>query len=1028
MDVWFPKKLLKFRSAMKRRLTLAGLLEVIGRLLLLLVAMIIADRFLRLEAPLRMALWAAMIAAGLYWLTRGVVLKLVSGRWDELNVALFVEQRIDELRGVLATALDFSRRLATAPLCGRTRMMERVVRDVDNKTITTDFREALPRHRLRRAAAFAFVAALVFGGALLVDSNAGFLGVKRAVLPWRPYRWPTLNDLAVSIEGAKKVGENSYIAPIGAKLKVHASARKVPPEKVFVSFKTSGDRRISFSAVPGPDQTCLVELPELTADAELRVAGGDFRSDAISIRAVNRPEIVQLSSRLEFPPYTGKADDSRTGVHLAGEMQTKATLTVRFAEPVARCETDDKKGIELERLDERTFRLKLTITEKRSLRLNAFSPEGFALLKPLKVPVRLLADRPPKFDKLLPGRDLRLTRAATVPIAFRARDDYGIRQVALVYGRGKGLNAQKVLFASSESSSGPKEIEKSYEWPLARMELAPGDRIEYRLEGTDFSIANEGKAGRSHMFHIDIISNRQALDDVLGTFYELLTRLEAIRNYQKSTADLARLQAEQKGERKKLETISRRTEGTSRDLNSVAREIGLLQAQLKTNQLLLTPEYRLFENTRGKLDALTAGAVRDAIEGARKALAAPEQAQLRAALADAEVAVVKGLDDILKKLTRSQSMVEVAGEFSEIAADQRRLAAATEELLKKYLEGKFSAAEEEKADRLKGRQQALLGRTEAALSELDELAGEFFGVDNAAYNTATEAKNALEREGVRGLMQQAASNLSASLFGDASQAQIRAADELARAAQQLATPANSAAAQARAADAPEPAEPENFIPFQYSLQVSLLEVRDKQTVLNNKTEKLSKAPAGRPRTIKIQRLSTEQDDIAIQTEDIIRNLQDQPAAVFRAVLQQVAEDMHASAEFLRGGRADEKVREIQRALLQVLDQLLASMTTAQRNIARPSKADEKADEGGEPEPPAEGETRLLNPINELKMLRLVQLKVIAGTLKSERLESDGKADEAASLRADLCERQNEISRLLGEMINLDFGLYSREAQ
>jgi len=1015
---------------MRRRLTLAGLMEITGRLLLFIVVITIADRLLHLEAGTRKFLLLASAAAAVYWLIKGIILKLVRQKWDTQNIALYLEPRISDVKDKLAAALDFAGRLPVAEPGSKSRFMERVVKDVDNTTHTTDFRRALPRRRLGKAFGFLFIAALIFGGALFVDSHAGFLGVKRALMPWRSHQWPTLNKLAVIIEGAKEVADYNYIAPIGSKLKVRVSARGIPPEKIIVSVKSAGDRRLTYSADLGQSQACTVELPELTTDAVIRVVGGDFKGRPIYIRAVRRPEIARLESRLKFPAYTGKEDDKRSGIHLAGQMRTEAFLTVHFAEPVARCIlVGDTEEVSLEKTNDKAYLIKLTITRKRSFGLNAFTPEGIELARQLKIPVQLRADRLPKFSNLLPGRNIRMTRGATVPITFRATDDFGIRQIALAYNKSKQEPIQQILFKSPDSLKGPTRFENSYEWSLARMDLAPGDRIDFRLEADDFSHANEGKFGRSRKYHIDIISDRQSLDNALATFYEMLTRLEAIRNYQKSTEDIARLAIDRQGSTKELKTIDRRTRQTGSDIETVEREIIRLKAQLTLNKLLATPEYKLFDTTAAKLQALLAGPVSKALEYSAGTAKTPSDTNLRKLLAEAEADIVRGLDDILKKLTRSQSMSDVAQRLSEIASDQIRLAQATEELLKKSLEENLNAADRQGAENLAGQQKSLQSKTEGALSQLDELAGEFFGVDNNAYNTATSTKNLLEREGVRGLMRDAAEKLSSQLFGRAMESQSRAASHLNAAAGQLASP-NGAPPQMQANGKYEKLElPEqaDFIPFQYSLQASLLEVRDKQTILNNKTEKLVSAPEGRPRTIKIQRLSSEQEDIAIKTGEIITNLQDQPAAVFTAILKQVARDMHDSGEFLRQGFANKKVRALQRATLRILDQLLASMMTESRKIARPSKADEgDSGEGQEDAPPEPGELKLLNPINELKMLKLVQLNVVADTEKAERLEAEGKAEDARKLRVLIAQRQDEITTMLQEMINLDFGLYSRD--
>jgi len=157
-----------------------------------------------------------------------------------------------------------------------------------------------------------------------------------------------------------------------------------------------------------------------------------------------------------------------------------------------------------------------------------------------------------------------------------------------------------------------------------------------------------------------------------------------------------------------------------------------------------------------------------------------------------------------------------------------------------------------------------------------------------------------------------------------------------------------------------------------------------------------------------------------------KHLQDQPAAVFRSILLQTAEDMHDIADRLREAAADELLRAQQRSVLVILDQLIASMMTGSRKLTRPSEEGQGTGDDGRPDEPPEGDLRLLNPVNELKMLKLLQLGILSETVRAERLQKEGKREQAEALREKVFKKQERVSKLIQEVQAGDFDLYSRE--
>ncbi|MCB4755641.1 MAG: DUF4175 family protein [Elusimicrobia bacterium] len=107
-------------------------------------------------------------------------------------------------------------------------------------------------------------------------------------------------------------------------------------------------------------------------------------------------------------------------------------------------------------------------------------------------PLHVLEDQTPFITLLSPDDDLIIGEKEKLPLTFEAKDDYGVREVTLIWKKDEGRSETKRI-ASLET--GKESWLSSYDWNLAEARFQPGDVIHYQLEAVDGNlITGPGKA------------------------------------------------------------------------------------------------------------------------------------------------------------------------------------------------------------------------------------------------------------------------------------------------------------------------------------------------------------------------------------------------------------------------------------------------------------------------------------------------------------------------------------------------------
>ena len=131
------------------------------------------------------------------------------------------------------------------------------------------------------------------------------------------------------------------------------------------------------------------------------------------------------------------------------------------------------------------------------------------------------ADQPPEVDVVGPADRLELATPRPVELAYHARDDYGLTEVAIVYRVNDGPE-QRILLKNAQ---GMRDVRATTTFEPASAMLVPGSHVAYHIEARDRDEVSGSKVGISRTLYLVIQSPREDLDEYLAREHEILEKL-----------------------------------------------------------------------------------------------------------------------------------------------------------------------------------------------------------------------------------------------------------------------------------------------------------------------------------------------------------------------------------------------------------------------------------------------------------------------------------------------------------------------
>lgn len=732
---------------LRRRLHAAGLAQIAARLILAITAALavafIADRLWSLSPEARIVLMVlcglGLISAAVAWLVRFAAMPL-----HERAIAEAVEYHNPDLKDCLLSAYEFTR-LDEHQVSGSPVLASATCRAVaSSPDALRALRFRLPNRVLLTC--FAALAAVVLVAALAFRFDSTWsLFVTRFTSPYAAQEWPRATRLLFVVDGqvADKAflrqGDGLSIEVIAEPAQPNAFRWQPPP---FVHLRFGSNRVEQFSRtvrLSGQDRY-RASLTQVDASGRLTAEARNAFSAALDITVPQAPRIHLLSVILDFPDYSGLADQTLAeGIgNVVAPEGTTLHLMARVSKPVrpeaAHVIIDDNNAMPLTVEPQETGSiLRGRFTLQTGMARYLLSVEDLDGVPSGREPVYLLKvieDRPPVVEIISPAQStLRLTADAMLSLELHAADDYGVSRVELMIGETPDTPGRSVASLPAPASL-TRTVRGTLVLSLAPLALAEGSGYRLWAEAADNHEPPPPRTARSRPITLEIITREKAALDSLEAEKRAREAIEQSQTAARTAADslqAAQQAAQPSSEAAQREIAAARTALDQSLQHARAAEHILEKAlhQMEINQLNRPAQKSRLREALDALGGLMAKqypAVSEATDAARNENRSAAFNEKLDNARQATGSLQKELEDLRRRLARElpvdsliealQGLIEGQGELGE---KTRELAAST---VGKRLE-ELTPAERSALAAASTEQTALARRAESFAADLE---------------------------------------------------------------------------------------------------------------------------------------------------------------------------------------------------------------------------------------------------------------------------------------------------------------------
>lgn len=954
------------RRSLLRRLWLRGAAWCAAALLAAALAAVLIDWLLRLQdAGLRIMLAALVVAAGMAALWRWLWRPLRRGV-SQVDLALALEERCPELRGRLASAVEFLSLREDDPLAGSPQLRRAAVAQTAAALEEMQLASIVDSRPARRAVGLAVGMAAVW--LLLALAAPGIMRIAAARLfqPLGGPAWPQRNALVF-----EQPQEPHARLARGADFEVRVAAAEgsVLPSQADLVLEDP-DQTTQTLAMRRSGDRLVLRLNHVTRGFRYYVQGGDARTPPRSVEVVDPPMLRQLQVRLHPPAYTrwpAVAGEPR----IRAVKGTRVELRGRTDKPLRRATVVVETGGRTQRhaavLDEDGFGFGLppdggfVVAESGTYGLELEDHEGFLGETTVRYELRAESDLPPTVEIFEPAQNLFVTPQADVPLRIVAADDLGLAEVRLMASRSDRSDEGEFLVQQFEVPPiESRPLEKTaaadgrrheqavrYTWALAPLDLPPGTEVTFFAAAADALPQQATSPSR----RLTIITPQELQDRLAARRAALVAELDRVARLQQE-ARLQTVAAEIQ-----LQTVGRLE---SNDLNllhgaeltqrQVARSVagsseslaaqvqGLLE-EIRNNRLAADDSSGHLEGLLRALEGLhreplpaVARSMTDAIKRAGALLdgsaAAVGDAELAARLHQATAGqgtVLAELQRLLAELSQWDNYRRFQWELQRLRRQQEDLAAATGELGQGTVTlSRQELSPQQLADlaKLATQQQELAGQFEGVAQRMERAGDDLAEHDPLAADAVRDALAEAQRRAIGATMRAAGRGIEDNQIGAVAAQQRHIAEALDEVLDILSNRREH--------------ELSRRVAKLRQAEARLEELRRQQRSLRQQARDARSLPDAQQRLQQLQRLGRQQEALREEIDRLARLVRRLQADDSAASLSRAAEQVQQAEQADQGGQAEAADRHAEQAgrdLDQAQQQLAQARRQAEMDLA-----------------------------------------------------------------------------------------------
>ncbi len=493
-----------------------------------------ADNVLSLSPQTRLAVEIAFILLVGSVLVLRVLLPLLRRLSDE-RVAIHIETAYPDLDNHLINSLQ----LAKMHFKGLTLAFVRgQVAETQAAVSSRKLEGAVSRKGLRRAGVLAALAAAAFI-AYSVAWNDGF--------------HHALSRYARPLAQIPALGAPTFhIAPgdarvaVGEALQITATCSlRVDEMTICYRFASSAEEVQAPMEFRG--DAFAFTLHGIRESFAYRVAAAGHESATYQVTAFLAPRIESLTAEVSFPPYTGLPQRAEPAGDLLQLLRgSRVRLLATANKPLARATLlreglaaeglaaegqyqakKERQEIQLEEGDARELTVTLPGDMNLDYLLELEDKDGLRN-EPVRRRIRVEDDAEPTVHVASPGRDATVASREPLRLRFGVRDDWGVREVDLLWGDVGSEPTRPVR--KWEYPPGSRGVAESFPWDLDSLKVETGTTFAYMLTATD---GFPGRRVRSPVYAAKIVSAEEKRAERAAQVTDVVEALRRLMEVQK---------------------------------------------------------------------------------------------------------------------------------------------------------------------------------------------------------------------------------------------------------------------------------------------------------------------------------------------------------------------------------------------------------------------------------------------------------------------------------------------------------------
>ncbi len=677
-------KLSRLRTRLRSYLLIGGVQALVVGAFVAATIQLILDYTFRLPLDMRAALLGViLVVLGYVGWTR--IYRPLALSFGLREMAGLVERNHPQLRSVLVSAVQFASGDVGRTESNSPELIGCVIEQANRETSQIPFTAVLNHSAPRRGFVTITLVLLIGLGALALRPRLLGLWFDRNIL-LSDSEWPKRTLLKVHLNNGVLTGAR------GDDLQVRASAEGVVPRNVDIIFDSESDKSGRETMVAVGEHDFRYTFTRVDEPFRFKLKGGDDETAWFQVILADRPRVEDVTINVTPPAYAGidpftlpagqRAFETLRGSHV--DFNVKLNKPVKQAVLMAGQSVvqqarggDDQWSVSFEPVDTRTYHFhlvdELDLENKR----------------PLQVSIRTLKDEPPRVRMKIIGVSDVITPQALLPIEVSVSDTFGLSKAEMVYKIGReGSEPETVQLPDFKTRM--KKFDAKLSWPVAAIELVPGDRLTLSVRAADFDDISGPNESQSAPTVFRVISTDELLAELARREQEYRQEFErVIQQQERLRSQLLTLIRTLDDDdvrdhlADRVAPFERRQRQITGQVNLLRQQFAQVLAEMAVNGLDTANAVKRLQG--GIISPLTRLAKRDLVSAGDllRAFGRTGDSESAAAADDAQASALADMRRILSNMLKWEGFQEAVTMLREIMRLQAELSEETQEELER---------------------------------------------------------------------------------------------------------------------------------------------------------------------------------------------------------------------------------------------------------------------------------------------------------------------------------------------------------